>query len=100
MEVVGGYGEAVIVKNEFIPAGYLVEFVTGGSENIQNPIAIREHPQQTLRGLNLVKGRTPDYPLIDSFYNIGMGTGIRYRGAGAVLQITAGAYAVPAAYAW
>jgi hypothetical protein len=100
MEVVGGYGEATIVKNEFIPAGYLVEFVTGGSENIQNPIAIREHPQQTLRGLNLVKGRTPDYPLIDSFYNIGMGTGIRYRGAGAVLQITAGAYAVPAAYAW
>jgi hypothetical protein len=100
MEVVGGYGEATIVKSEFIPANYLVEFVTGGEENIQNPIAIREHPQASLRGLNLVKGRTPDYPLIDSFYNIGMGTGIRYRGAGAVLQITGGAYAIPAAYVW
>lgn len=100
MEVVGGYAEMTIVKNEFIPAGYLVLFATGGAENIQNPIAIREHPNQGLRGLRLVKGRTPDYPLIDSFYNVGFGTGIRHRGAGAVLQITAGAYAVPAAYTW
>lgn len=98
MEVVGSYGEAVIVKNDFIPAGYLVAFVTGGAENIQNPIAIREHPQASLRGLRLVKGRTPDYPLIDSFYNQGFGTGVRFRGAGAVLQITGGAYTIPAAY--
>lgn len=100
MEVVGGYYEATIVKNEFIPAGYLVAFATGGEENILNPIAIREHTQQSLRGMRLVKGRTPDYPLIDSYYAHGMGTGIRHRGAGAVLQITGGAYAVPAAYVW
>lgn len=100
MEVVGGYWEATIVKNEFIPAGYLVAFATGGQENIQNPVAIREHPQANLRGLRLVRGRTPDYPLIDSFYAHGFGTGIRYRGAGAVLQITGGAYTVPAAYVW
>jgi hypothetical protein len=101
MEVVGSYAEMVIVKNEFIPAGYLFLFATGGPENIQNPIAIREHPKATLRGLRLVKGRTPDYPLIDSFYNRGFGTGIRHRGAGAVLQIKVGTtYDVPAVYAW
>jgi hypothetical protein len=100
MEVVGGYAEMTIVKNEFIPAGYLVLFATGGEENILNPIAIREHPQQSLRGMRLVKGKTPDYPLIDSFYAHGFGTGIRHRGSGAVLQITGGAYAVPAAYVW
>lgn len=100
MEVVGAYWEGTIVKNAFIPAGYLFSFVTGGPENIQNPVAIREHPSAGLRGLRLVKGRTPDYPLIDSFYNRGFGTGIRRRGAGAVLQITGGAYTVPAAYAW
>jgi hypothetical protein len=50
--------------------------------------------------LRLVKGRTPDYPLIDSFYNRGFGTGIRHRGAGVVMQITAsGTYTIPAAYA-
>lgn len=101
MEVVGAYAEMTIVKNAYIPAGYMVLFVTGGEENIQNPIAIREHPNAGLRGLRLVKGRTPDYPLIDSFYNRGFGTGVRHRGAGAVMQITASAsYTVPAAYAW
>lgn len=101
MEVVGGYAEMTIVKNEFIPAGYMVLFATGGPDNIQNPVAIREHPSQSARGMRLVKGKTPDYPLIDSFYNIGFGTGIRHRGAGAVMEITADpTYDVPAAYAW
>lgn len=101
MEVVGAYGEFTVVKNDFIPAGYLVAFATGGPENIQNPIAIREHPKAGLRGLRLVKGRTPDYPLIDSFYQHGFGTGVRHRGAGAVLQVVASAtYTVPAAYVW
>ena len=102
LEVVGAYAEMVIVKSEFIPANYLFLFATGGTENIQNPVAIREHPKANLRGLRLVKGRTPDYPLIDSFWNHGFGTGIRYRGAGAVLQIknASTTYDVPAAYAW
>lgn len=101
MEVVGAYAEMTIVKNSFIPAGYLVLFATGGPENIQNPIAIREHTKQPLRGLRLVRGRVPDYPLIDSFYNQGFGTGIRHRGAGAIMQIKVGTtYDVPGAYAW
>ena len=101
IEVVGQYGQFTILKNEWIPTGYVVAFATGGAENVQNPVAIREHPTASLRGLRLVKGRTPDYPLIDSFYNRGFGTGIRYRGAGAVMQITvSGSYTVPAQYAW
>lgn len=99
MEVVGAYSEMTIVKNEYIPAGYMVLFATGGEENVENPIAIREHPNQGLRGLKLVKGKTPDYPLIDSFYNRGFGTGVRRRGAGAVMQITASAtYTIPTVY--
>lgn len=101
MEVVGAYSQMTIVKNEFIPAGYMVLFATGGAENIQNPVAIREHVNASARGLRLVKGKTPDYPLIDSFYNIGFGTGIRHRGAGAIMQVTANAnYTVPPVYAW
>lgn len=102
MPVVGAYDEMIFVKNEFIPAGYLAAFVTGGEQNVQNPIAIREHAQASLRGLRLVKGKTPDYPLIDSFWLRGFGTGIRRRGAGAVLQVVASAtYTAPALYnAW
>ena len=101
LQVVGKFGQFIILKNEWIPAGYMAAFATGGDQNVQNPVAIREHPNAGLRGLRLVKGRTPGYPLIDSFYNRGFGTGIRYRGAGAVMQIVASAtYTVPPAYAW
>lgn len=101
LDVIGSYAEMIFAINEFIPAGYLVLFATGGTENVLNPIAIREHPQQGARGLRLVKGREPDYPLIDSFYNIGFGTGVRTRGSAAVLQIVASAtYVIPSVYAW
>jgi hypothetical protein len=101
MRVVGSYGSLTIVVNEFNPIGYLVAFATGGAENINNPVAIREHANASLRGLKLVKGRTPDYPLIDSFYNVGFGSGVRYRGSAAIMQLTASpTYTVPPAYVW
>lgn len=100
LEVIGAYGNATIVQEDFIPAGYLVAFVTGGEQNLTNPLAIREHPTATLRGLKLAKGKQPDYPLIDSFYVRGFGVGVRHRGAGAIMQVTANAaYTVPAQYA-
>jgi len=99
LTVIGQYGDALIVQEDYIPAGYLVAIVTGGELSLSNPLAFREHPTASLRGLRLAKGRTPDYPLIDSFYVRGFGVGVRHRGAGAVMQITGGAYTIPAAYA-
>jgi hypothetical protein len=96
---IGTYGPFIVVEEDYLPAGYVFGFATGGEENIGNPVGIREHDNASLRGLRLVKGREPDYPLVDSFYQHGFGTGIRHRGAGVVMQITAGAYSTPAAYA-
>jgi len=97
---IGSYGQFTIVEEDYIPAGYMFAFATGGIENIGNPVGIRQHEQASLRGLRLVKGRDNDYPLIDSFYLHGFGTGVRHRGAGAVMQITAaGSYTVPSIYA-
>lgn len=98
-EVIGSFGQFTVVQEDYIPSGYLVAFATGGQDALPNPIAFREHANAGLRGLRLVKGRTPDYPLIDSVYNRGCGTGIRYRGAGVILQVTAGTYAPPTQYA-
>lgn len=100
LTVSGAYGPWLIVETGYIPAGYMLGFASGGTNNAGNLVGIREHQNPALRGLRIVKGREPDYPLIDSFYNRGFGTGIRQRGAGVVMQVKAsGSYAIPAAYA-
>lgn len=100
MAVVGQYGPWLIIEEDYIPAGYMFGFATGGALQASNPVGFREHQNASLRGLRLVKGRDNDYPLIDSFYNRGFGTGIRHRGAGVVMQVKAsGSYVIPALYA-
>lgn len=97
---IGSYGPFIIVEEDYIPAGYILGLATGGEDNINNPVGIREHERPSARGLRLVKGRDNDYPLVDSFYQHGFGTGIRHRGAGVVMQVKAsGSYDIPAAYA-
>lgn len=99
MNIVGQYGDALIAEEDYIPAGYVVLTGTGGAANLQNPIGIREHANPGLRGLRLVQEAVTKYPLQDSYYQRGFGTGIRQRGGSAVMQIkAAGAYAIPALY--
>lgn len=97
---IGTYGPWHIVEEAYIPAGYMVGLASGGPENLQNPIGIREHANPAYRGLKIIPGQRSDYPLVDSFYRRGFGTGIRQRGGGVVMQVTTnGAYTVPANYA-
>lgn len=95
LKVIGQYGRALIVETYLMPVGYLVSVATGGSDSPRNPVALREHTTASLRGLQLVKGRDSDYPLIDSYYVHGLGTGVRNRGAAAVLQVAAGSTYTP-----
>jgi hypothetical protein len=100
LTVIGTYGPLVIVTDDWLPQTHVLSFATGGADNLSNPVGLREHRNEALRGLRLVKGRNPDYPLIDSFWAAGFGTGVRHRGGGIVLEITANAsYAPPAAFA-
>jgi len=98
LAVEGRYGPMLVVQDDSIPAGYMFMYASGGSLNAQNLVGVREHANASLRGLRLVKGPDPDYPLIDSYYQRGFGTGVRQRGAAVVMKITAGAYTIPAAY--
>lgn len=99
LTVIGTYGSAIVVQEDWLPQKYVFAFVTGGELNLGNPVGLREHANSGLRGLRLVKGRNADYPLIDSFWAVGFGYGIRHRGAGMVMQVTTGAYTTPAQYA-
>lgn len=91
LNVIGSYGDVLIIEEDTIPMGYVPMIATGGRANLNNPVGLREHENPSLRGLRLVKGPNPDYPLIDSFYNRGFGTGIRQRGGAIIMQITASA---------
>lgn len=96
---VGTYGPFHIVEEQYIPAGYMVSIVTGGADNLTNPVAYREHTNPAYQGLKVIPGARSDYPLLDSFYRRGLGTGIRHRGGLAIMQIKAtGQYQIPAAY--
>lgn len=99
MNVIGSYGEALIVEDDNFPPAYVVIIGTGGTENLNNPVGLREPQNASLRGLKLIKGPDNDYPLTDSFYIHSFGTGIRQRGGAAVMQITASStYTPPTQY--
>jgi hypothetical protein len=93
--VVGSYGPLIVLADDMFPAGYMALIASGGPENLRNPVGFREHANPSFRGLRLVKGPNPDYPLVDSFYQRTFGTGIRQRGGSVIMQVTAGAYAAP-----
>lgn len=96
---IGTYGPFHVVEEGYIPAGYVAAIATGGQNNLGNPIGLREHSNPAYRGLKVIPGARSDYPLIDSFYRRGIGTGMRHRGAVALMQITANpTYTIPAAY--
>lgn len=97
---IGTYGPFHVVQEGYIPAGYVVAIATGGTDNITNPVGLREHTNPAYRGLKVIPGQRSDYPLVDSFYRRGLGTGIRHRGSLAIMQIRAtGNYQVPSLYA-
>ncbi|UAL29119.1 hypothetical protein K8W59_15160 [Nocardioides rotundus] len=95
----GSYDEAIIIESTRIPAGCVVGLASGGSLAPSNPIMFRQHANPALQGLRIVGGAKPDYPLQDSYWVRGFGTGVRHRLAGMVIQVTANAnYAPPALY--
>jgi hypothetical protein len=101
LTVQGRYGPWLVVEDDLIPAAYMVGFASGGSLAATNLIGIREHAKSSLRGLRLVKGPDADYPIINSYYQRGFGTGVRQRGAGVVMQVTTnGSYTIPTGYTW
>lgn len=99
MVVTGSYGGALIIEEAYIPANYLVAFATGGAAALGNPIGIREHANPGMRGLRLINGERAGFPLINSYYQRGIGTGVRQRGAAAIMQVKAsGSYTPPTQY--
>lgn len=100
MNVIGMYGDKMIVEHNLIPSGYMVAAASAGRSTNLNIVGIREHSQPSLRGLVLKPGNNNNYPIIDSMFIRGLGTGVGRRGAAAIMRISASAYQVPSQFAW
>lgn len=98
MRVSGSYDDALIIENDFVPPGYFLTFGTGGAGNLQNLVGLREHKNPVYRGLRVMPGNDQRYPLVESYYTRGFGTGIRQRAGAVVTQITSSSYSIPTAY--
>lgn len=99
LPVIGSYANALIVEEDYIPAGYVLTLGSGGTGDLQNPVGLREHANPAYRGLRLLPGNQQAYPLIDSEYARAFGTGVRQRAGAVITQIKAsGTYDIPAAY--
>jgi len=96
---IGTYGPLSIIQEDYIPAAYMVLLGSGGEGALTNPVGIREHTNPSLRGLRLLSGDRSAYPLVNSYYSRGFGTGIRQRGGAVVMKVTAGSYSIPTQYA-
>lgn len=102
LEVTGSWGQYLIVQDYQIPAGYMAAVAMRGQSVNANIIGIRESANPAARGVVLRGGNNNNYPLIDSYFIRGMGTGVAQRGGAALMKLDAagGAYTVPASMAW
>lgn len=91
---IGTYGPMNIIQEDYIPAGWLVMFASAGAYNLGNLVGLREHENESLRGLKLIP-QFERYPLREAFYHHPIGAGVRLPGAGVVMKITAGSYSEP-----
>lgn len=98
--IFGSLGSAWLSENALIPPGYIAAVSVYGGNDQRAVLGIREHIRSELRGLRQIPGGNGSYPLQDSYYSRGFGTGVRQRGGAAIMQITTAAtYTVPAEYA-
>jgi hypothetical protein len=100
LEVAGSFGPAWVIPSYHLPQGYVAVVATGGPNSALNPVAFRQHPNPAYQGLRSIPGRDQRYPLQDSYFARSFGTGIRHRGAAAVLHVTAGASYTPPTWHW
>ena len=89
-EVVKQFQGLTLIQDDWIPAGYIMAI-----ESRVKPITLREPLNARARGLKLWEGPYSNYPLMESYYSHRFDMAVVHRGAGAVRQITAGAWATP-----
>jgi hypothetical protein len=87
LQVMGSYGDAWLIESHYMPAGYVIVAATGGLDSDLNPVGVRHHVNPAYQGLRHIPGNGP-YPIQESFFARGFGTGVGHRGAAVAMQVT------------
>ena len=87
LQVMGSYGDAWLIESHYMPAGYIIVAATGGLDSDLNPVGVRHHVNPAYQGLRHIPGNGP-YPIQESFFARGFGTGVGHRGAAVAMQVT------------
>lgn len=95
LKVQGSYSDIWFISSDFVPEDYMLVAATYGPNSPSNACGIRVHTNPAYQNLRIIPG-VGQYPLVDSHFQRSLGTGIRRRGACAVVQFKAsGSYDIP-----
>ena len=95
-DLLGSYGYVWLVESAYIPAGYIAVVCSHGPNSPQNVIGFRQHPDTALQGLKIIPGSDwSPYPISGSYFTRTAGVGVRQRGGGFCMQISANASYTP-----
>jgi hypothetical protein len=83
---VGVYGPVTVVEQNVLPPGFFVVVATSGPNATSNAVGVRE--LLGYEGLRQIPCNQHRYPLQESFYTRGFGSGVRFRSAAVVFQIS------------
>lgn len=90
----GTLGDFYVIRARRLPANYIVGVATGGGK----PLAMREHPEPELRGLQPIVHRVnSNFEKVDYYRRAGFGA--RNRVGAAVMYLGGGAYTIPTGFA-
>jgi len=96
LRIDGSYGPLWIIRTHYIPNDYFAVVATDGANSDGNVVSVRQHTNAAYHALRSIPGKTPGYPLVESFWSRTIGVGTRHRGAACVMQIKAsGNYVTP-----
>jgi hypothetical protein len=89
--LIGNFGGINWVRTALMPAGYVLVVGTNPGVDNQKPVTIIHPTNASFRGLKLIEGNLPTFPLINSYFLHWATAKVVHRGNGVACQLTANA---------
>ena len=87
--VIGVLGGITWIVTESMPSGYVLVVGTNASIGADKPVRLIEPTNTSFRGLRIIEGARPAYPIFGSQYKSHIGGKVFHRGWGVAMQLTA-----------